>query len=61
VISNDRATAAADFVALESLGWVDNLTRALALEISTFTPGSNIFSTLTLVVAQHLHFSSDRL
>ncbi len=49
VVSNNRAAAAADFLGLESLGWIDNLTRAVAVEISTFTPGSNVFSTLTLV------------
>jgi hypothetical protein len=48
-MSSERASAAADLLGLESLGWVDNLTRALALEVSTFTPGSNTFSTLTLV------------
>ena len=50
IINTDRAAAAAEFLGLESLGWIDNLTRALAVEISTFTPGSNIFSTLTLVL-----------
>jgi hypothetical protein len=49
VMSDVRAAAAADLLALESLGWIDNLTRTLAVEISTFTPGSNTFSTLTLV------------
>lgn len=48
-MSNNRARAAADLLGLESLGWIDNLTRAVAVEISTFTPGSNTFSTLTLV------------
>ena len=53
VINSNRATAAAEFLGLESLGWIDNLTRALAVEISTFTPGSNVFSTLTLVRSAH--------
>jgi len=48
-VNSERAAAAAEFLGLETLGWIDNLTRAIAVEISTFTPGSNIFSTLTLV------------
>ena len=51
VINSERAAAASELLGLESLGWVDNLTRALAVELSTFTPGTNIFSTLTLVRA----------
>jgi hypothetical protein len=51
VINSERAAAASELLGLESLGWIDNLTRALAVELSTFTPGSNIFSTLTLVRA----------
>ena len=49
ILNNNRAACAAELLGLESLGWIDNLTRSLAVEISTFTPGSNIFSTLTLV------------
>ena len=57
-MSNARATAAADLLALESLGWIDNLTRAVAVEISTFTPGSNTFSTLTLVCCSTSSFAT---
>ncbi len=53
-MSSERASAAAELLGLESLGWMDNLTRAVALEVSTFTPGSNTFSTLTLVMEMPL-------